>query len=53
MSQIMQAAHVVARYENVGVQYALAKYSEQELLSRARRYNRERERDMDAVREAW
>ena len=53
MSYVFEAARVVATNENISLQYALSHYEEAELLDLAKRYNRERERNMDAIREGW
>lgn len=53
MSDAIKAAVVVARAENVSVGYLLATCSEKELINRARKYNREREKQMERLRESW
>ena len=53
MSDKLRAAAVVSRMENVSIGYLLAMYSEQELTERAIRCNREREEQMESIRESW
>lgn len=55
MSQqiVIEALNLISRTENVSKNYLLSIFSSKELINLARKINRAREENMDAIRENW
>ena len=48
-----EATSIVARYDNVSVDFVFARYTVEHILNRCRRINREKEKSMDTIRSEW
>ena len=48
-----EAASIVARYDNMSVDFVFARYNTNQILNRCRRINREKEKSMDTIRSEW
>lgn len=50
---LLEAADYVSRVENIGKDYVLSFYSQEEILSKVVQYREEREARMDSIRANW